>query len=43
MGIETEGEHGGSECSFTSAIITIEGKDKSIHNHSCVMFTYLFV
>jgi hypothetical protein len=34
MGIETEGELGGSECSFTSAIITIEGKKKKKKPHS---------
>lgn len=26
MGIETDAEYDGSNCSFTSAIITIEGK-----------------
>jgi hypothetical protein len=28
MGIETEAEYGGAECSFTSAILAIEGKLK---------------
>lgn len=30
MGIETDAEHDGANCSFTSAIITIEGK--GVHN-----------
>lgn len=29
MGIETEAEYNGAECSFTSAIIAIEGKART--------------
>lgn len=36
MGIETEAEYNGAECSFTSAIIAIEGEDKLTSVVACI-------
>jgi hypothetical protein len=28
MGLETEGDYGGAECSFMGAILAVEGKER---------------